>query len=79
MALACGLGAGEMTHQPIEEEATEEPIFHPEEMKGTIELRFGRLATMTATGRTTPAGLIGAALLVSSVLIPLTMIIGRRR
>jgi hypothetical protein len=60
-------------------QATNEPSTHPEEMKGTVEFKLGNFATMTATGRTTPAGLIGAAVLVSAVLIPLAMMIRRRR
>jgi hypothetical protein len=48
-------------------------------MKGTIAFKLGNLATVTATGRTTPAGLIGAAVLVSAVLIPLALMIRRRR
>ncbi len=52
---------------------------HPEEMNGTIEIKLGNLVTITATGRTTPAGLIGAAVLVSAVLIPLAMMRRRRR
>ncbi len=52
---------------------------HAEEMKGTVELRFGRFASMTATGRATPAGLVSAALLVAAVLFPLTLIVRRVR
>ena len=63
----------------MSDQATDEPSTHPEEMKGTVEFRLGSLATVTATGRTTPAGLIGAAVLVSAVLIPLAMMIRRRR
>ena len=63
-----------MTDQP-----TDALPMHPEEMKGTVEFKLGKLATITATGRTTPAGLIGAAVLVSAVLIPLAMMIRRRR
>jgi hypothetical protein len=60
-------------------EPTNEPSTHPEEMKGTVEFKLGNLATVTATGRTTPVGLIGAAALASAVLIPLAMMIRRRR
>ena len=67
-----------MSDQPIDGETIGEPLSHPEEMKGTVELNFGKLATITATGRTTPAGLIGAAVLVSSVLIPLVIMLRRR-
>ena len=63
-----------MKDQPVDE-----PPAHPEEMKGTVEFKFGNLASITATGRTTPAGLIGAAVLVSAVLIPVAIMIRLRR
>jgi hypothetical protein len=63
----------------MSDHVTDESSTHPEEMKGAVEFKLGNFATMTATGRTTPAGLIGAAVLVSAVLIPLAMMIRRRR
>jgi hypothetical protein len=63
----------------MSDEPTDAPLTHPEEMKGTVEFKLGNFATVTATGRTTPAGLIGAAVLVSAVLIPLAVTIRRRR
>jgi hypothetical protein len=74
-----------MSGKPVDVEVNDPPSHpeempsHPEEMKGAVELKFGKLAAMTATGRTTPAGLIGAALLVSAVLIPLVIMTRRRR
>jgi hypothetical protein len=68
-----------MSKKPTDEEMPDDAPSHPEEMKGTVELRFGNLATMTATGRTTPAGLIGAAILVSALLIPLAIMLKRCR
>lgn len=73
------IGRDRMSDHPTEKEAIDAPPSHPEEMKGTIELKFGKLGTITATGRTTPAGLIGAAVLVSAVLIPLAVMIRRCR
>ena len=52
---------------------------HPEEMKGTVTFNLGRFATVTATGRATPAGLVAAALLAGAILIPLGWMIRRRR
>jgi hypothetical protein len=52
---------------------------HPEEMKGTVTFRFGSLASITATGRATPAGLISAALLACAVLVPVLGVFRRRR
>ena len=50
---------------------------HPEEMKGTVTFKVGSMASVTATGRTTPAGLISAALLACAILVPLCL--ARRR
>jgi hypothetical protein len=44
---------------------------HPEEMKGTVELRITKHVTLKATARATPAGLVGAAVLLSAILIPI--------
>ena len=52
---------------------------HPEEMTGTVTFNLGRFATMTATGRATPAGLVAAALLAGAILIPLGRMLRRRR
>jgi hypothetical protein len=43
---------------------------HPEEMTATMEIKAGERFSWKATARTTPAGLISAALLVSAVVIP---------
>jgi hypothetical protein len=51
---------------------------HPEEMKGTVTFSLGNLASVTATGRATPAGLICAAALACAILIPVLMAARRR-
>jgi hypothetical protein len=51
---------------------------HPEEMKGTVTFKLGNWASMTATGRATPAGLISAALVICAVLVPVFGAIRRR-
>jgi hypothetical protein len=51
---------------------------HPEEMKGTVTFRLGNWASVTATGRATPAGFICAAALACAVLIPVLMAVRRR-
>jgi hypothetical protein len=43
---------------------------HPEEMTATMEIRAGERFSWKATARSTPAGLISAALLFSAVVIP---------
>jgi hypothetical protein len=63
----------------VTDPALETAAPHPEEMKGTVEFRLSNLATITATGRATPAGSIGAAMLVSALLIPAVPLIRRRR
>ncbi|MGE0221640.1 MAG: hypothetical protein AB7F35_06635 [Acetobacteraceae bacterium] len=52
---------------------------HPEEMRGTVTCRIGNFASMTATGRATPAGLISAALLVCAILVPTLALLRRRK
>ena len=44
---------------------------HPEELRATVELRVGQLISIKARTRTTPAGLVTVALLISAILIPL--------
>jgi hypothetical protein len=51
---------------------------HPEEMKLSVDLSFGHTVSIKASIRTTPAGLAGVALLVSSVLIPIVWLARRR-
>jgi hypothetical protein len=68
-----------MSDAPDQAERPEVPPSHPEEMKGTISFDLGKYGTVTATGRTTPAGLVGAAVLVSAFLIPLALMVRRRR
>jgi hypothetical protein len=43
---------------------------HPEEMKATLDLRIGNAVSVKASVRTTPAGLIGTAILAAAVLLP---------
>jgi hypothetical protein len=51
---------------------------HPEEMKGAVTFKVRDWVQFTASGRTTPAGLVCAALLVCALLIPV-VIASRRR
>jgi hypothetical protein len=52
---------------------------HPEEMRATVELRFGKHVTLRATARTTPAGLVAAALLLTAILVPVMWGVRQRR
>jgi hypothetical protein len=51
---------------------------HPEEMKGSVVFKFGKLASMKVKGRTTPAGLIAAALLMAAIMVPVVFIVRKR-
>jgi hypothetical protein len=52
---------------------------HPEELKATMELRITDYITLRTTARATPAGLIGVALLLSAILIPVMWGVRSRR
>ena len=52
------------------------PAAHPEEMRGAVELRITDHVTLRASARATPAGLVGAAILLSAILVP--MMLNRR-
>ena len=43
---------------------------HPEELKATLDLAIGNAVSVKASVRTTPAGLVGAAILAAAVLLP---------
>ena len=43
---------------------------HPEEMKATFDLAIGNAVSVKATLRTTPAGLVAAAILAAAPLLP---------
>jgi hypothetical protein len=73
-------------HDPIETEGGAEiggvsstAAPHPEEMRGTVRFSLFDMATMTASGRTTPAGLVSAALLAGVIMLPILWMVRRRR
>jgi hypothetical protein len=43
---------------------------HPEEMKATVDFSIGNAVSIRASVRTTPAGVVAAALLAAAVLSP---------
>ncbi|MCW8085597.1 hypothetical protein [Sabulicella glaciei] len=53
-------------------------IPHPEEMRAELDLRFGS-ATIHATARTTPAGIIAVGVLVSSILLSTAVLVRAAR
>jgi hypothetical protein len=44
---------------------------HPEELKATLDMAIGNAVSVKASVRTTPAGLVGAAILTAAVLLPI--------
>jgi hypothetical protein len=52
------------------DEAGASAAAHPEEMSAAIEFRITNHVTVKAQARATPAGLVGAAVLLSAILIP---------
>jgi len=60
-----------------ESDAPSAPAAHPEEMRGAVELRITDHVTIRASARATPAGLVGAAILLSAILVP--MMLNRRQ
>jgi hypothetical protein len=67
---------GEGSGNEVTENSSETAAPHPEEMKARAHLRAGPFS-FEAHARTTPAGLIAVAVVVSAVLIPI-MFMSRR-
>jgi hypothetical protein len=65
-----GLELGAPSKNEPEDRALPAPGAHPEEMRGTVELRITDHVTLRASARATPAGLVGAAILLSAILVP---------
>ena len=59
-----------INRRPESENQSETAAPHPEEMKAELDLRVGNAVALKASVRTTPAGLIGAALLAAAILWP---------
>jgi hypothetical protein len=55
--------------------AAADPLAHPEEIKATVDLRLGNRVQLKATARTTPAGLVAAGLMVSSILVAAAFVV----
>ena len=50
-------------------EATAALPTHPEEMRASVDVRLGPRASLRATARVTPAGLVTAGIMVSAILL----------
>lgn len=71
------ISSAELASEPVETASSATP--HPEEMRATVNIAIGRSVMITATARTTPAGLVTAALLVVAILVPMIWLAGPRR
>lgn len=58
------------------EPATAAP--HPEEMRASVDWQVGKLMSLRATARATPASLAATALLLAAVLVPVVLMRRRR-
>jgi hypothetical protein len=54
--------------------ATNTPM-HPEEMRASVNLRIGDSISLTAMARTTPAGLVTAGIMASSIVLAVAALI----
>jgi hypothetical protein len=52
------------------ERQSETAAAHPEELKATLDLEIGSAVSVRASVRTTPAGLVAAAILAAAMLLP---------
>jgi hypothetical protein len=52
------------------EQPSETAAAHPEELKATLDLAIGNAVSVKASVRTTPAGLVGAAILAAVIVLP---------
>lgn len=52
-----------------------EILAHPEEIKATVNLRIGDRALLSASARTTPAGLVAAGVMVSLILVSVAFLV----
>jgi len=54
---------------------------HPEEMRVTLKLRFGKRGRLNASLRTTPAGLVTAGIMTAAIFLSITAVVraARRR
>ena len=55
------------------------PATHPEELRAEVALRAGQAASLQATARATPAGLVAIGLLVSSILLSTAVLVWAAR
>jgi hypothetical protein len=71
-------GMAEVVNDPRSDPAPVTAAPHPEEMRASVDWQVGKLMSLRATARATPAGLAATALLLAAVLVPV-MLLRRRR
>ena len=64
---------------PGSEAAASGAAAHPEEMKASVDLRIGDAVSLRATGRTTPAGLVTAGIMVSAIILSVAALVWATR
>lgn len=64
---------------PVEEDAiSPDPRAHPEEIRADYELRLGKLITMQASARITPAGVISAGIAAAAIILAVGVLVSSR-
>ena len=53
-------------------------VTHPEEMKGMVEVRLGKM-TLRASGRITPAGIVTSTIMAVAVILSATALVRAAR
>jgi len=65
MPITASINRGVESERPSETAAP-----HPEELKAMLDLAIGNAVSVKASVRTTPAGLVGAAILAAAIVLP---------
>lgn len=63
-----------MTDQP-----PDEPVTHPEEIRGGFEVRLGDKINLRGQGRITPVGIVSAGLITVAILVATTALVRAAR
>lgn len=57
----------------------DEPLTHPEEMRGEFDLRIGKNINLKGTGRATPAGIVTVGITIAAVLLATAVLVRAAR
>ena len=61
------------------EPVSEQPITHPEEMRGDFDLSIGKTIRLTGHGRLTPAGIVTMGIVAVGILLSATALVRAAR